>query len=247
MNLERRDIRTAHFASLRGSGIEIGPLANPAMLRAGATVRYVDQFGLDELRRRNPDVPAEAVVAPDVIADSHALAPIADASVDFVIASHVLEHLDNPVAALLEWRRVLRPRGRLVLVVPDGRFTFDAGRALTSLEHILWDYVNAGSELKRLSDLFHIAECNLNLHEHLTVDTSVELAQRILVETYDTHFHVWSFDALHTQLRRLIGFGLPFSVSAAESDGQAEMVFVLTATRKRGAFDPGPAVPGAGR
>ena len=38
----------------------------------------------------------------------------ADASFDIVIAAHVLEHLPNPVAALAEMRRVLRPGGWVV-------------------------------------------------------------------------------------------------------------------------------------
>jgi SAM-dependent methyltransferase len=44
--------------------------------------------------------------------DAYAL-PVADASVDIVHAHQVLQHLDNPVAALRELRRVLKPGGIL--------------------------------------------------------------------------------------------------------------------------------------
>ena len=40
--------------------------------------------------------------------------PFADASFDLVIAAHVLEHLPDPVVALAEMRRVLRPGGFIV-------------------------------------------------------------------------------------------------------------------------------------
>lgn len=39
--------------------------------------------------------------------------PFADASFDLVIANHMLYHLDDPEAALKDFARVLRPRGRL--------------------------------------------------------------------------------------------------------------------------------------
>ena len=41
-----------------------------------------------------------------------------DASFDVVIAMEVLEHIEDDVAALREWRRWLRPGGSLVLSVP---------------------------------------------------------------------------------------------------------------------------------
>lgn len=43
--------------------------------------------------------------------------PFADASFDTVLANHMLYHLDDPEVALLEFRRVLRPGGRLAIAV----------------------------------------------------------------------------------------------------------------------------------
>lgn len=57
---------------------------------------------------------------PDVRADVLAL-PFEDGYADEVMAIHLLEHLyrwDAP-AALREWRRVLKPGGRLILELPD--------------------------------------------------------------------------------------------------------------------------------
>jgi SAM-dependent methyltransferase len=44
--------------------------------------------------------------------------PWADGSVDEVYASHVLEHLDDPCAAILEIHRILKPGGTVHLIVP---------------------------------------------------------------------------------------------------------------------------------
>lgn len=38
---------------------------------------------------------------------------------DVIIASHLLEHLIDPIAAMLEWRRVLKPDGDLIIIAPD--------------------------------------------------------------------------------------------------------------------------------
>jgi len=50
----------------------------------------------------------------DIEADALSL-PLEDDSVDAVIASHVLEHIWNPIGALMEWMRVVRaaPEGML--------------------------------------------------------------------------------------------------------------------------------------
>jgi SAM-dependent methyltransferase len=44
--------------------------------------------------------------------------PVADASVDVVLATETLEHVPEPALFLAEARRVLRPAGRILLTVP---------------------------------------------------------------------------------------------------------------------------------
>lgn len=58
--------------------------------------------------------PSEA----DVVGDGRRL-PIKASSVDTLVARHNLEHYVNIAGVLEEWYRVLRPGGRLVVVVPD--------------------------------------------------------------------------------------------------------------------------------
>ena len=56
---------------------------------------------------------------------------IESGSYDCVIASHCLEHIANPIKALLEWKRVLRPGGLLLLILPHRDHTFDWRRPVT--------------------------------------------------------------------------------------------------------------------
>lgn len=71
----------------------------------------------------------------------HACAlPFHDHSLDYVVASHVLEHVANPIAALAEWVRVVRPGGVIYFVVPNRRATWDRTRELTPVAHLLEDF-----------------------------------------------------------------------------------------------------------
>jgi len=66
--------------------------------------------------------------------------PFEDSSLNYVASSHVIEHVANPLAAFQEWYRVLRHGGVIYMVVPDRRLTFDRGRPLTTVEHLIDDY-----------------------------------------------------------------------------------------------------------
>jgi hypothetical protein len=55
---------------------------------------------------------------------------------------------------LVEWQRVLRPRGALVLVLPHYRKTFDHHRQPTTVEHMLEDFQRGTAE----DDLTHLPE-----------------------------------------------------------------------------------------
>lgn len=67
--------------------------------------------------------------------------PFHDHALDYVVASHVLEHVANPVAALAEWYRVVQPGGIIYLVVPNRTATFDHTRELTPVDHLLNDFL----------------------------------------------------------------------------------------------------------
>jgi SAM-dependent methyltransferase len=100
----------------------------------------VRALNVDRAATKDPRYQAEErrlageVLPVDVVASGDDL-PFADKSVDFVLASHVIEHFPDPVRALLEWERVARRY--LFLVVPHRDRTFDYDRALDPVAHLL--------------------------------------------------------------------------------------------------------------
>jgi len=140
-----------------------------------------------------------------IIAEGSELGFIDNNSYDFVIASHALEHFANPVKALREWRRIIKKGGALILVLPDGRKTFDHRRPITSVAHMYEDYQRGVGE----DDLTHLSEI-LALHdlrkdpEGGDAQALEDRAQRNL-ENRRLHHHVFS-PANSAELLAKVGF-----------------------------------------
>jgi ubiquinone/menaquinone biosynthesis C-methylase UbiE len=84
------------------------------LARRGLTVRAVDiSKTFVEIARRNA---ATAGVAAQFEHGNAAALPVAEASVDFVVCRAAFKNFTQPVAALTEMRRVLRPGGTALLI-----------------------------------------------------------------------------------------------------------------------------------
>lgn len=92
--------RLAVYAA-KGKGIDVG---------CGHLKCHSNAIGVDIF-------PFEAV---DILADVRDLWMFKDEELDFVVASHVLEHMPDVKSVLREWKRVLKPGGVIGVVVPDG-------------------------------------------------------------------------------------------------------------------------------
>jgi SAM-dependent methyltransferase len=103
-----------------------------------------------------------------IIADASDLSKIENSLYDIILNSHVIEHIANPIKALNDWKRVIKDKGILVMVVPHKDGTYDHKRPITKLSHIIEDYKTNISE----NDTTHFHEV-LELHD-LIVDTSVK-------------------------------------------------------------------------
>jgi SAM-dependent methyltransferase len=129
---------------IEGSGIEVGPGHHPFPLTLpGVEVRFVDRWLPAQSAELFPQLATHGeFTPPDIVSDFNTdrLDPVPDASQDFVIASHVLEHLAEPIGFIAEIHRVLRPGGTALILLPDRRRTRDRERPPTPLEHLIEEY-----------------------------------------------------------------------------------------------------------
>lgn len=99
------------------------------------------------------------------IMDATNLSGIDSNKYDFLISSNCLEHIANPIKAINEWGRIVKPGGQLLILVPNNKFGLDKNRKITKFNHILNDFQeNIGED-----DLTHLDEVleNHNLKEDI--------------------------------------------------------------------------------
>lgn len=76
----------------------------------------------------------------DYPAEADAL-PFEDHSLDYIITSHVIEHLPNPIKVFKEWNRVIKPGGKIFAIIPlRNALESDIGRDITPLETFIRAY-----------------------------------------------------------------------------------------------------------
>jgi SAM-dependent methyltransferase len=107
-------------------GVELGGASyNSFFLNTvNADHRADPSTAADQLRYAGYVLPVDLVGPADEL-------PLQDGAVDFVLASHVIEHLTDPIKALHEWARV--SRRYVFLIVPARDNPIDRGRPLTPL------------------------------------------------------------------------------------------------------------------
>lgn len=131
------------------TGIEIGALDKPLVVRSGLfanqEILYADHLSTQELRAKykaDKSVDLDALVDVDLVSPSADFsAKLGGRSVDYIVASHVVEHVPNPIYWFQMLFKNLRPGGFVFLVVPDKRFTFDYQRPASTFGVMLESFL----------------------------------------------------------------------------------------------------------
>jgi SAM-dependent methyltransferase len=215
--------------AIAGEGIEIGALHSPFPVPDTAKVRYVDRLTTDQLRAEYPQLGGQPLVDVDLVADGETLTTIPERTQDFVIASHFLEHCEDPIGTLKAHLRVLRPGGTLLLALPDRRHGIDSQRKPTAVDHIITDHED-GPEVSRAQHYRDWAELVDVPLGNITDDQIGAHAARLQQRHYSIHFHCWTKDELRQQLSTIIQrYALPAEITHQRSNHHE---FLLTVTRR---------------
>lgn len=127
------------------------------------------------------------------ICDATDLSQIPSGQYDFVLSSNNLEHIANPLKAVGEWLRILRPGGHLLLVLPRRESNFDHRREITEFRHLLDDLEQGSTE----HDQTHLEEI-LDRHDYAMTPDSGDretLKRRGLANFENRCLHHHVFDA----------------------------------------------------
>ena len=155
------------------------------------------------------------------VCDAGNLPQIRDESYDFVISSHVIEHIANPIRALGEWLRTLKPRGTAIFVVPHRDYTFDHRRPLTTLAHIIEDFEKSVGE----DDQTHLQE-TLDLIDYSMIPYDRDKLAALGRDVFNTralHHHTFDEDSF----RKLLAVA-GFDVLQVEFEPPHQIIVVAT-------------------
>jgi SAM-dependent methyltransferase len=95
-----------------------------------------------EKYKNDPNVNIDDIVETDFLWGKQTLPELVRGKLfDYVIASHVIEHVPNMLGWMREIASVLKDDGILSLAIPDKRYTFDYKRDLTSLGTLVESYL----------------------------------------------------------------------------------------------------------
>jgi SAM-dependent methyltransferase len=193
------DLRRGLTRHLVGSGIEVGPGHYPLVeSNAWLAVRYLDRWEPERHAELFPEMEGATFVRPDLIVDLNkdALRDVASQSEDFVVASHVLEHLANPLRAIDEFHRVLRPGGTLLILLPDRRRTFDRDRRPTALQHVVADFETGTTEVddEHIIDFLTNTGTDPGVLEAIATDPRQRESVLASHRERSIHVHCWTME-----------------------------------------------------
>jgi SAM-dependent methyltransferase len=171
---------------------------------------FVDHADTETIRRKfanDKSVNLDDIVEVNAVWGEQTLLECVGKKVDYVIASHVIEHVPDLVSWLAEIHDVLAKGGSFRIVVPDRRYTFDYLRNESRLSDVLEAYLLKAKRplprfiiehchMARVVDLASAWRGNLDVEELQpmgSVNSGIEFAKDSLESGSYLDVHCWIF------------------------------------------------------
>ena len=140
-----RETKVFHLLDKNGVGLEIGPSHNPiAPKKQGYNVHILDHASAEDLRKKYKDhgINLDNIEDVDFVWNGETFQELIGKTncYDWIIASHVIEHVPNFISYLQQCEALLKQDGILSLVIPDKRYCFDYFSSSSSTGSILDAY-----------------------------------------------------------------------------------------------------------
>jgi SAM-dependent methyltransferase len=133
-------------------GLEVGPSHNPLVTKSdGYNVKILDHTNRDGLVEKYSalNIDTSKIEEVDYVwSGKESMFEMIGKkqSFDYIVASHVIEHTTDVLGFLSDCQNLLKPKGKLILAVPDKRYCFDHFRGVTTIADAIDAY-----DQKRLS------------------------------------------------------------------------------------------------
>ena len=193
-------------------GLEIGPChSGIAPKRDGFNVDILDHASKEDLliKYKNSSVNLQNIENVDYIWNGQPLSELIGTlgKYDYIIASHVIEHITDPISFFIECEKLLKPDGILSLIVPDKRYHFDYFRWPSSTGDVLDAYINKkirhspGTVFDFCANSVRMGENTAwskgDSYENVSFINNVELAHKFLIRAQESDeyldVHSWRF------------------------------------------------------
>jgi hypothetical protein len=178
---ERQGLFSEMFDFSTGKGLEIGALDTPAVDADKCDVSYVDVYdraGIVSKYEHDDNVLLELIPETTfTLWDGQEIRPLREttapgAPFDWVIASHVVEHIPDLVGWLADIAEMTTPDGALILAAPDRRFTFDCHRPPTTVGQVIEAHLRGDVQPSPRAVYDHAASS-------VTVDATTDLTRGV--------------------------------------------------------------------
>lgn len=161
-------------------GLEVGPLDTPVLQKSQYQVKYLDYDTTEALKEKYAERPrrdATKIVDVDYALCGRSLKEtVGDARFDYIFGSHCIEHVPDMIGWLQDAAEILTANGKILLIVPDKRYTFDIARPCTTLGQFIENHLTQ-KQMPSTADVVDQLYYRVTVNSKAVWDGSVDYAE----------------------------------------------------------------------